>query len=264
VKVRATIVSALCAYVMLGALGAASAAAGTPLYPDLQMRSPSEVHLDPWDPTGNSPDHHFLLFATDLTNAGQGALEIHRIPTASGIADLIQRIYESPVGFRDERIGAVAMDPTNTSDVFSFPVPDIARYELWTESAYRRAAARKFSRGRPLFSRDVSYCLVNWEPVDTTLPSTSETWPPYATCYPTMTGLSAGWRHHQSYFDADQWIDLGLQPLPDGNYVLRAIADPTNRLIESAGKADPARDGEIANSAVAYLSVVGGQLAGIE
>jgi hypothetical protein len=258
--------------VALGSLGTASAAPGTPLYPDLQAQSPSEVHLDAFDPTATNPDHHFLLFATGFTNAGTGALEVHRIPTASGIADLVQRIYESPAGFRDEHIGAVPIgtsDPSNvfgtTADVSSFPVPDIARYELWTESGYRRAVARKFARGRPLFVHDnISFCLLNSEPVDTTLPQTGEPGPPYAGCYPTMTGLSAGWRHHQSWFDADQWIDLGLQPLPDGNYVLRAIADPTNRLFESSGKADPAREGEIANSAVSYLSVVGGQLAGVE
>lgn len=49
--------------------------------------------------------------------------------------------------------------------------------------------------------------------------------------------------------DPRQWIDFGLAPLPDGDYVLRQVVDPDNLLYESINKSDPERAGSRANEA---------------
>ena len=73
-----------------------------------------------------------------------------------------------------------------------------------------------------------------------------------------MQGLSAGWVDQYSYRIPQQWIDLGSEPLPDGDYVLRVVADPLNQLVESPDKADPARESPAANEGVTFFSVQAG------
>jgi hypothetical protein len=254
---RAAAVSAVCACAGLGALGAAPASA-TPLYPDLKMQSPFDLHL--WVMDVNGVPHHFLMFGTNLANVGKGPFELDRIPTASGIADLVQRIYDSTGGFHDEHVGSSVFGGSTT---FTFPAPETGKFELWTDRGYRRAAARHFKRGRPLYSTDgPEYCVIDYEQVDS---SGGALGPRYVNCSNPLTiGISAGWLHRRSWFDDGQWFDFGTQPLPDGDYVLRVIADPNNRYFESPGKADPARESQIANSGVTYLRVIAGQLAGVD
>jgi hypothetical protein len=241
---------------MFAALGAASSAAAVgPKYPDLRMFSPTELQFQTAPVEGQ--DHHFLHFATRLVNAGEGALEVDRTPTPSGIADLSQRIYAAPAGFQDVALGSVPFDPMD----FSFPVPDIARYELWTGRGFARAEARGFRRGRPLSVQDsVSHCVADVEQVDQSQPPVGVYWP----CTKTVSGISVGWANVEDAFNDYQSLDVGATPLPDGDYVLRVIADPTNLLYESSGKADPARESDVANSAVTYFRLVNGQFAGVE
>ena len=44
-----------------------------------------------------------------------------------------------------------------------------------------------------------------------------------------------GWGDTYGYYLVDQWIDLGTSSLPDGQYILRAVADPSN--LEEQNKA---------------------------
>ena len=55
-------------------------------------------------------------------------------------------------------------------------------------------------------------------------------------------------------------VDVGTSPLTDGSYVLRSIADPLNKLYESAGRADDSRESVQANEATTAFSVVGGRI----
>jgi hypothetical protein len=231
--------------------GSPAMAAAAPLYPDLRMLSPTDLGLTTADVNGQ--EHHVIYFDTRVANLGEGAVEVQRTPTASGIADLKQRIYESPAGFRDEVLGAVAFDPME----WSFPVPDIARYEVWSQRAFARAQARSFQRGQPLFVHDsVGHCVLDWEQLDPNAVDAAK----YPLCTRLVSGISVGWADREFANE----VDVGAAIPPDGDYVLRVIVDPTNLLFESAGKADPARESESANSAVTYFRLSGGQLAGLE
>jgi len=238
----------------------APAGAATPLYPDLRMPSPTDLHLTLW-PVASGAEHYQLRFETKPSNYGRGALEVDRVPTPSGIADLTQRIYEEPAGFRDEVLGSVVFAPLDTL----FPVPDLARYELWTHRHFVRAQKRNFRRGQPLHVTDnIGHCIRDDEPIDPDTPHVEGESGTYHFCTKLVSGISAGWRSTQSWGDDGQYIDFGLTPLPDGDYVLRAIVDPYNLLWESDGKGDPAREGEVANSGVTYFRVIDGALVGME
>jgi hypothetical protein len=256
-RTLAASVGAMCACVVL-----AAPAYAVPAYPDLRTQSPFDINQGV-DDMGSGP-HHFLYFAVNLANTGEGAFEIDRSPNPGGGAELAQRIYDSVAGFQDVH---VASTPFEASNATVFPAPQIARYELWTQRAYQRAAAWHFRRGTPLYVHDgVEFCLVNYDQVhpDSTNLGLGEGGPPYLRCTPTVIGISAGWLHRQSWFDEFQWIDVGTQALPDGDYVIRAIADPNNLYAESAGKADPARESQVANSGVTYIRIADGLLAGVD
>jgi hypothetical protein len=68
-----------------------------------------------------------------------------------------------------------------------------------------------------------------------------------------------GWADKYDYSLPDQWIDLGTTSyLLDGNYVLRSVADPKNRIYESANKNDTSRESQETNAAVTFFRVSGG------
>jgi hypothetical protein len=76
-----------------------------------------------------------------------------------------------------------------------------------------------------------------------------------------LQGISPGWGDTYDYFRFEQWIDLGPGgTLPDGQYVLRSIADPTNKIYESPGKSDPTRESAEDNEAITVFNVQKGQL----
>lgn len=231
----------------------AGATVGTPKYPNLRAMPPTDLMMDTVQVDGQ--DHHFLRFTSRTFNAGPGALELQRVPQAmpaAGLADLNQRVYEDPAGFRDIKLGTVSMEST-----FTFVVPAAATYQLWTQRDYDRAARTGFKRGSPLYtSPGVEYCVDDSEEI-----VTGQSQYTYASCTAAVMGISAGWADREDYYNEWQNFDFGTSPLPDGLYVLRAIVDPDNVLWESEGKADPAKESQVANSAVTQLEVNQGVIA---
>jgi hypothetical protein len=76
----------------------------------------------------------------------------------------------------------------------------------------------------------------------------------YTTCEQDIQGLSVGWGDTYRFGIADQWIDVGNTPLPDGRYVLRSVADPRNLLDEGGNES------EASNGAQTCFSVAMGQV----
>jgi hypothetical protein len=244
----------LCAALSMIPLTAAVARAGTPTYPDVRTMPPSEIRLG--TETLNGEVHHLVRFTNKVANAGEGPLELHGTPhfPLDGMFDASQWVYEQPAGVTVEPVGVFMFHPEHGH----FHLDDFARYELWSRRDFERAEAKGFRRGQPLYvSPKVSFCLFDYEHVD---PSKGPPVPVYRDCTPLNEGLSVGWADVYRWGLNDQWVDVGTAPLPDGDYVIRSIADPSNILYESPGKADPARESATANSAVAYVSIVGGAL----
>jgi hypothetical protein len=92
--------------------------------------------------------------------------------------------------------------------------------------------------------------------------------PQYGTggCFPDsqgrmLQGISPGWGDTYDYFRFEQWIDLGPSgSLANGQYVLRSVADPLNKIYESPGKADTSRESTEDNEAITEFAVQGGGL----
>lgn len=233
---------------------AASAQVGTPKYPNVRALPPFSVRLG--RETVDFERHYVVRFSTLMYNAGPGPLELHGEP--SGALDLSfnasQWIYGDPAGVRIEPVGSLVFHEIHRHYHFD----GYGRYELWTKREWDRAQATGFADGKPRnVAAKVSFCIFDSFDVDRS--PTSEQF--YRTCTPAVQGVSAGWADLYDWGLPGQWVDVGKTPLPDGDYVLRNIADPFNVIFESDGKADPAKEGQVANQGVTPIKIVNGQLA---
>lgn len=248
--------------VLLLGVACVAAAAASPTgavaaarYPDLRTLPPYELHLG--TAFVNGQNHYVVRFSNDVWNAGTGPFELHGSPhfPADGLLDANQWIYEDPAGVEIQRVGTFAFHSSHQH----FHFDGFARFELWRERDYTRAAAAGFASGAPMYtSAKVSFCMLDLRHVE------REKGPPrafYRTCTPVMQGISAGWADIYDYLLPDQWVDVGQQPLPDGKYVMRSIADPENVIFESPGKADASRESQVANSAATSFTILNGRLA---
>ena len=246
-------VAVLSAAVSLGVLTWPATAGAAPRYPDLRTLAPAQLHLSS-TPIGD--EHHYVVrFSNVVWNAGLGPFELHGTPhfPPDGLFDASQWIYDD---------AGVEMQPVGTFVFHSahqhFHFEGFARYELWTKREFDRAAARGFTSGQPTYtSPKVSSCILDLRRVDSTMGPPQAV---YRTCTPLMEGISSGWGDVYGYLLPDQWVDVGQMPLSDGEYVLRSVADPDNLVYESPGRADPARESEIANSASTPFTVRNGRL----
>ena len=228
-------------------------AGAAPAYPDLRSLGPTTLHLDPIDFGGDVGVRYVLSFQVFAYNQGEGAFELQRLPNSPTTGDLSQRIYDGSLGFHDENLGPVPFQVNATS----YEVSRVARYEVWTARDFSRAQARNFTRGKPLHTLVDDHCFNDANHIDEARGPANF----FYTCGPTMSGISVGWAHRELP-SFDDGIDVGASPLPDGEYVIRAIADPENLFFESPGKADPARESEVANSSHSFFRIVNGHIAG--
>lgn len=226
-------------------------AAAAPAYPDLRSLGPTTLSLDPID--FGQGIRYVLSFQVFTYNQGEGAFELQLLPNSPTTGDLSQRVYDSSLGFHNESVGTA---PT-ALNATSYEVPRVARYEVWTARDFSRAQAKDFTRGQPLHSLVDNHCFFDGNHIDESRgPANS-----FYSCGRITSGVSVGWAHSE-FPSFDEGLDVGPNPLPDGDYVLRAIADPENRFFESPGKADPARESEVANSSHSQFRVINGHIAG--
>lgn len=247
----ALVLGAVFSLTMLLTPGLALAA---PKYPDLRSLPPSEIHLG--SALVDGENHYVVRFDNVVANAGSGPFELHGTPhfPVDGLFEASQWIYDDPAGLTIEPVGTFAFHPSHQH----FHFDGFARYELWKKRDYDRAAAAGFASGAPLYtSPKVSFCILDIRHVDA---ANGPPTPVYRTCSPAVEGLSAGWGDVYDWTLPEQWVDVGQTPLADGSYVIRTIADPDNVVFESAGKADPARESQVSNSAATEIAIVGGRL----
>lgn len=247
-RIACAVGAALCTL----ALGLPTAAGATARYPDLRTLPITDVNLD--TELLNQENHHVVRFTNGVANAGEGPLELHGTPhfPIDGEFDADQWVYGDPGELSIFRVGVFAFHPAHQH----FHFDAFARYELWTKREFKRAQATGFTTGEPRWvSPKVTFCVYDSTRAGSTEPGA------YQTCTPLMEGLSPGFADVYDQSLPDQWIDVGPTPLPDGDYVIRSIADPLNVIYESESKADPAREGHVPNSAVVHISIVNGGLA---
>jgi hypothetical protein len=247
------------------ALIAASLLLGTPdgsgaaglLYPDLRPQAPRQLRFaqEPIDGT----THHVLRFTATIWNAGEGPLEL-RGDSSTGQTWVYQRVFDA-AGAVDERpVGEFIYHEAHNHWHFE----NFAGYELWTRADYDRWLASGRAQGTPLRSgskttgQGESFCIRDSRRVEALPGGPGEK--TYSTCDRDLQGISVGWGDTYQHYLPEQWVDLGEAPLPDGRYVLRAVADPFNLLFESEGRADPDRESVLANEAVTFFTVRGDRI----
>jgi hypothetical protein len=245
----------------------ASAAAATPLYPDLKTLPPRELKLDRADVSvdGSGDFHNVLRFSNTVWNDGEGKLLMRGTinpSTKEGAA--VQRVFDDAGGFTDYTVGRFYWHAEHSH----YHYDDWGRYQLFTKAEYDSWVAggrpKTLPSGVEVGTKTTS-CVMDEEFIKT-LASTP--WPavfPSTGCMPDgnnvlLEGISAGWGDTYDYWRYEQWIDLAQTTLADGDYVLRSVTDDKNQVHESAGKADAARDGETANEGITPFRVTAGAL----
>lgn len=250
-KRAAVIVSGLASLAVFSYTPAATAALR---YPDLRTLTPTDVHLG--QALVGTEHNYVVRFSNWVANAGTGPLELHGTPRfpPDGQFDATQWIYDDPAGVSIHNVGSFAFHPSHQH----FHFDDFARYELWSARDFERAATRNFTTGGPLHvSEKVSFCVLDLAHVE------EDTGPPvavYQTCTPAVEGISSGWADVYHWQLPDQFVAVGRKPLPDNRYVIRSVVDPNHVLIESENPTDPARETDLANSAVRYFTIENGRV----
>jgi hypothetical protein len=254
---------ALCLVVLL-TCWTGRAEAAEPRFPDLRALPPSA--LLPTVVLIDGEEHAVLRFTAEIVNAGPGPLEI-RGDSSSGQTQVVQRIFDQAGGITEAPVGTFVFHPAHHHWHFE----QFAAYELWLRADYDAWLASDRQQGQPTWQGSKttgqklggeSFCLRDSRPSPELVVD-----PPsrhYRDCDATEQGLSVGWVDGYAFYLPEQWIDLGQAPLPDGDYVLRVVADPLNRLLESPDKADPDRESPAANEGVTFFSMQQGCPEGVQ
>jgi hypothetical protein len=232
-----------------------AAAAGTPLYPNLQTLPPDHLSFDTVT-LGDGLPHVVLRFGNTAWNNGPGPLELRAEPLDATTATAYQRVLDANGQLVSERvIGEFIFHPEHNH----YHLEDFALYQLWTRSAYDVWVASGGTTGSPLtVSSKVTFCLEDVFRLAPTLPG-SPAQRVYDVCSQTgLSGVSVGWGDWYPAYLFGQWVDLGQAPLADGGYVVRSVADPDNLIWESPNGADQTRESQSDNQAVTPFRVTAG------
>jgi hypothetical protein len=249
----ATMATALLLGSGVALLSASGALAATVLYPDLKTLAPTDLRFDTATIDGST--RNVLRFSNTAWNSGAGPLELRArtVKTTAGKKTRVrQRIYDDAGGYITRLAGDMVYHRSHNH----FHFENFASYELWTRTDYDNWVASGRSQGQAQRrSTKTTFCVMDTNIVKA-LPGTPSS-AYYTECGQSFQGISVGWGDTYLYSLPDQWIDLGTSNLADGDYVLRSVVDPNNRLYESDNRNDPSRESAQANEAVTFFSVNG-------
>ena len=232
------------------------------LYPDLKTLPPRDLQLRPCRPDGHATAaltgvHNVLRFTNTVWNDGEGDLDHPRATstrtTQTGPAT--QRVYDSAGDLTEYPAGDFTWHAGNHNH---YHYEDWGQYQLWTAHGLRRLASPG-GRAAPAEETGVKTTAASsTRSSSRTMPGTRP-WQTYgfAGCDPThepddlLEGMSVGWGDTYDYWRVDQWIvSARTATLADGDYVLRSVTDPDNKIYESPNKADPRREAAENNDAI--------------
>jgi hypothetical protein len=227
-------------------------------YPDL--RAVPSLDLSMGTEVVGGRVRYVLRFSTEIWNAGPGPLEL--IGVSIGDSTFVyQRVFGENGGQEEFFAGRFAFHPVHNHWHFE----EFALHELWRADDYERWLASGRAEGQAGWRANKttgggeSLCIRDTKVATGYGGRLGEL--RYNGCDPDIQGISVGWGDEYPSDLPGQWIDLGLEPLPDGEYALRLVADPWNRIVESPDR-DPAREGPEANEAVTTFTVRGSSIVG--
>jgi hypothetical protein len=191
-------------------------AAAAEQLPNLTPFPASDIHIQ------TSGGRTFLRFTTSSWNNGAGRLELvaGKIDRTTKKQRVYQRIYSSGSSYRDVMAGNFVWHEAHAH----FHFEGYATYILKPVSV--SGPAEKIAQ-------KTSFCVRDNRAVDTELPGAPKR-RHYPTCGAKIQGISPGWSDIYEYKLEGQAIDI--TGLPSGEYNLRVVIDPGNRIIESNEK----------------------------
>ncbi|HEX3561721.1 MAG TPA: LamG-like jellyroll fold domain-containing protein, partial [Solirubrobacterales bacterium] len=250
---------------LIALASAAAANAATLQYPNLKTLPPRDLRFDTADVDASEATvmHNVLRFSNTVWNAGPGTLEVRGLidlTTKTGPAT--QRVYDDGGGFTEFPAGSFYYHAAHQH----YHYDNWGRYELWTKAGYEAWLASGRTVGNPTVGAKTTSCMIDEEFIRNV---PNQPYPPAHNpegCTPDSQGrmsqgISPGWGDTYDYYRFEQWIDLGAGgSLANGQYVLRSVVDPTNKIYESPNKADVTREGQEDNEAITAFAVQNGQL----
>jgi Concanavalin A-like lectin/glucanases superfamily/Fibronectin type III domain len=253
---------------VVAALGGAvpSLAQAAPMYPDLQTLPPRDLRFARTDVSfdGSGQFHNVLRFTNTVWNSGDGKLETRGlIDPATRTGPAVQRVFDTDGSFTEYGVGNFYWHAQNHQH---YHYDDWGRYELWDKPDYDAWLASGRTQGQAdLRGTKTTSCVMDEEFIKQ-LPAT-----PFPAVYPSdgclpnnqnvlVQGLSRGWGDTYDYYRDEQWIDLDQGSLANGQYVLRSVTDPNNKVYESPGKADIAKESPAVNEGIVVFTVQNGQI----
>jgi hypothetical protein len=266
VVLKRGLLASFAATALLLILAAGPAQAATLQFPNLKTLAPRDLRFDSADVDAGSATvmHNVLRFSNTTWNSGPGKLEVRgQIDLNTKTGPATQRVYDDSGGTTDFTAGNFYYHAAHSH----YHYDDWGRYELWSKPDYEAWLASGKTQGTPTVGSKTTSCMIDEEFIRSGVPN--QPYPEvYGTggCFPDsqgkmLQGISPGWGDTYDYFRFEQWIDLGPSgALPNGQYVLRSVADPLNKIYESPSKSDQSRESPEDNEAVTFFAVQGGQL----
>jgi hypothetical protein len=244
---RIRLASAIAVVGLVCAAAPAASSGATIKYPDLKTVPPSDLRFETVNYMGVTSK--VLRFSNTVWNAGGGPLELHGSP--GGTSSVTQWIFDDAGGYTEVKVGD---DFTFHPGHNHFHFEDFAEYELWTKAAFDAwiAGGRNVGKAQRIGDK-TTFCVMDTNRLQS-LTGTPLS-PFYSQCGTSVQGLSVGWGDTYGWQLPEQWIDLGGAYLADGTYVLRSVADPLNKLYESANRSDASRESPQANEAITTFTV---------
>lgn len=229
------------------------AEAASLLYPNLKALPPSDLRFDGIKVDGVT--HWILRLTAIVWNAGEGPLELRAAYiNGDGQTVVAQKVFDQTGHYLEFPAGTFVFHASHNH----WHVERFSAYELWPRSDYEQwlASGRQVGQPRWLGSKTTgqgeSVCMRDDDLIKN-LPGAPD-FKQFRDCGWASQGISVGWSDKYDYRLPDQWIDVGTDFPPDGDYVVRLVADPFNQIYESPDKADWSRESQDVNEAVTFFS----------
>jgi hypothetical protein len=203
----------------------ASPVVSVPHYPDLAAQPPDDLYFST-ELLADGQEHVLLRFSTVTENVGEGPIELGGNALATG-QDVTQHVYDQPTGGQVVVEHPLGLDLIHHPQHHHFHLDEFATYQLFRDD--NGTLVPTGNGGKQ------SSCLLDSRRIDT---SRGPDGPQYSQCELDRQGISVGWGDRYSASLPDQWVDLGTDPLADGEYLLRYTVDPLGQLAEDGRTAN--------------------------
>lgn len=187
---------------------------GEALYPDLITLEPTNLYFDVVT-MSDGLAHYVLRFDNTVGNTGSGRLELE----GQKRSKIYQNVYDAAVGGNLVERHYIGNDSIFHEGHNHYHIENFASYQLFQDGGEWTKQGTK-----------TSFCVMDVVPIVASYGDAQ-----YTTCGRSIQGLTVGWGDTYYASLAEQWIDLGTSPLPDGAYMLQSTANPNfdRKLIES-------------------------------